>query len=155
MTLPESPLVFRGRVSFRSSKSGAGPPGERTILELNPQRRAKVLEITGWGRLEAGTLNLDVDRPAFDQLLTRSPAFVEPGETVVYPDPYKHIPMMRKAYLYYFAVAHVKDAKQNVLVRRAQVPGPIRVELYAADNLKAFFALNEGDIVEVDIPGRT
>ena len=30
---------FTGTVSSRSSKSAIGPPGERVILELNPERR--------------------------------------------------------------------------------------------------------------------
>jgi hypothetical protein len=52
-------LTFEGVVFFRSSKPGAtGPSGEAAILKLNPQRRERILALTGWKTLEAGSLNL-------------------------------------------------------------------------------------------------
>jgi len=153
MTDLEQPLAFKGRVGFRSSKGGDGPPGETAILDLNPQRRIKILEATGWSRLEPGSLNLDVDNSSFDLLLKQTPLLVEPSETIVYPEPYAQIPARRKAYLYYAATARAKNKTYAVLVRRAKVPGPIRVELFAPESLKAFFGLLEGDTVEVEVGG--
>lgn len=142
---------FVGVVSLRSSKNDNGPPGEMLILELNPQRRAKILELTGWDALEPGTLNLEVDNTVVEQLLTHKAAFIENGETVRYPARWKHIPLLRKAYYYYRAVARVQGKHHMVMIRRAQVPLPGRVELFASRNLKDFFGIAEGAQVELEL----
>jgi hypothetical protein len=48
------------RTPVRSSKSPLGPPGERVILDLNPERRERILELTAWPSLYSGSLNLEV-----------------------------------------------------------------------------------------------
>lgn len=143
--------ILNGRISFRSSKTNQGPPGERFVLEMNPQRRAKILELTGWARLEAGTLNVDVDLEPFDRLLRETAAWIEPGESVVYPQAYRHIPLQRKAYLYYRGVLDFNTESREVLVRRAECPGPIRIEVYAPENLKTSLELKESDEIRVTI----
>lgn len=144
-------LHLKGRVGFRSSKGGGGPPSESEVLLLNPQRRGQLLAVTGRSSLEPGSLNLDVDRPAFDQLLQETPVFKEPGASVKYPPRCEQIPLRRKAYLYYRAVASAKGRWCGVLLRRTEVRGPIRVELFSAESLKKRFELNAGDIVEVTV----
>jgi hypothetical protein len=61
---------FVGHVSYRSSKGRSGPPGEKAVLELNPQRRRAILKATGWGDLEPGTLNLAVAQKMVEELLS-------------------------------------------------------------------------------------
>jgi hypothetical protein len=128
-----------------------GPPGEKEILRLNPQRRLTILEVTGWSRLENGSLNLSVNNHVVENLLVSKPAFVEKGESITYPEGYKHIPLVRKAYYYYRAVACANGLRHDVLVRRAQVALPGRVELFAENNLTQVFGLREGDAVEVEL----
>jgi hypothetical protein len=38
----------------------SGPPGEKAILKLNPERLERIVEATGWCNLEPGTLNLEL-----------------------------------------------------------------------------------------------
>ena len=94
------PNKWTGRVFSRSSCGVGGPPGEKVILALNPGRRERILEATGWSNVEPGTLNVKVGAGVLDSLLQATPAFREPAETVIYPEGWKHIPRMRKAYLY-------------------------------------------------------
>lgn len=145
------PIRFTGRVSSRSSVATNGPPGEKAILELNPQRRVRILTLTGWPSLEPGTLNLEVDAGVLDLLQQAQTSLLEDARTIVYPDPWKSIPTRRKAYLYYKATASTSAASAAVLVRRAEIPVQGRVELFAAQNLRTALALRDGDLLEVEL----
>lgn len=145
-------MKFYGSVQFRSSiQPGVGPPGEAQVLALNPQRADQLLKVTGWSRLELGSLNLTVDASVVDGLLKFAPVLVEDAATVRYPDQYQHIPRMRKAYFYYAAAATYGNRSQPVLVRRALNPVPGRVELFASLNLTTNFSLSVGGKVLVEI----
>jgi hypothetical protein len=144
--------AFTGRVQFRSSVKPDGPPGESEILSLNPQRRVDILRTTGWSRLEDGTLNLIVRDDVVDGLLEHKPLLIEDAKTVVYPSQWKHVPLKREAYYYYRATAVAKGKRQEVLVRRAKVALPRRVELFAPISLKQLFPLADRDRVVVEIP---
>lgn len=48
--------IISGKVTFRSSSRSCGPPGEREIAKLNPQRIAAILRLTGWAGLKPGRL---------------------------------------------------------------------------------------------------
>jgi hypothetical protein len=143
-------ITVSGIVSRRSSiKQPHGPPGERDIQELNPERRERILEITGWARLVPGSLNLEVSDDALELLLTLEPAITEPSGTIVYPAPYQHIPLLRKAYFYYLAEARAHGKQVDVVARRAEVPPYSVVELFAADSIRDVLEVGDGDIVEV------
>lgn len=145
-------MNFKGAIQFRSSiRPGSGPPGETEILVLNPQRVANILKATGWECLEPGSLNLTVDNAVVDALFKLKPVWIEDGNTVRYPEAFKHIPQLRKAYYYYRARLNSGDNTQEVLVRRAQVPVPGRVELFAPINLTSTFNLAAGDQVVVEV----
>ncbi len=144
-------IKFTGVVTSRSSKSNQGPPGEKAILELNPQRLEGILEKTGWHSVEPGTLNLRVDNAVLASLLHSTPVLIEKAETVIYPEPWKHIPAMRRAYLYYDATARAKGKTQAVLVRRAENPVAGRIELFADRNLRDFLAVKDGDCLEIEV----
>ncbi len=144
-------MKFQGTVQFRSSiRPGAGPPGESEVLVLNPQRVENILKTTGWSRLEPGSLNLTVDNAVVNDLLKLKPVLIEDGSTVRYPDAFKHIPQLRKAYYYYCAQLNSGDSVQEVLVRRALVPVPGRIELFAPINLRSTLNLAMGDRVDVE-----
>ena len=150
-------IRFRGNVVFGSSaKLARGemvPPGEGRILELNPQRRQKILEVTGWLIVEPGTLNLDVDDAIPTKLLACTPAFVERAATIRYPAGFEHVPSLRVEYYYYHGVARAGRRPEPILARRAKVPPyPGLVELFAAVNLTKRFGLKSGDslLVEID-----
>lgn len=144
-------LMLTGKVSFRSSVRRGGPPGERDVIQLNPQRREKILHIAGWTELESGTLNVDLDRAQFDQLTPEAATWIEDGASVTYPPPYQHIPQKREAYFYYLGTLHVSGETRAVVVRRAKVPGPIRIEVYAAENLSNSLRLMAGEAVVLAI----
>jgi hypothetical protein len=78
------PKAFEGMVSSRSSTSAAGPPGEQVILELNPERREKLLELTSWRSLYPGTLNLEVDDAVLELLRDSETVWVEDAHEVRY-----------------------------------------------------------------------
>lgn len=144
-------VTLTGHVSFRSSVRPGGPPGERDVIQLNPQRRDKILRIAGWTELEPGTLNVDLDGSQFDLLTPEAATWIEDGASVVYPPLYQHIPRKREAYFYYRGTLHIRGKTRPVVVRRAKVPGPIRVEVYAAENLSRSLGLTSGDAVALEI----
>jgi hypothetical protein len=146
-------MEFEGKVQFRSSVRLSGPPGETEVLRLNPQREKQILEVTGWKTLKHGSLNLAVDNNVLDKLLMYTPAFVEPGESIIYPERFQHIPKMRVEYYYYTGVARVGENSQPVLVRRAKNPVRGRVELFAPVKLTEHFNIIAGDNVTVEIKG--
>jgi len=144
-------IRFDGKVQFRSSVRPSGPPGEAEVQRLNPQRVTQILEVTGWNSLEPGSLNLAVDDGVLDVLLEYTPALVEEGSSVNYPQKYQHIPTLRKAYYYYSGVASVGEKRHAVLVRRAFNPVPGRVELFASVKLTEYFGVTAGVQVVVEI----
>ncbi len=77
----------------------------------------------------------------------------ESADEVVYPEEYKHIPLLRQGYLYYRGVASRGGRNASVLVRRAINPLSIwdRVELLASVRLRQELQVSDGDIVEVRV----
>ena len=147
-----SALRFVGYVSFRSSLPNAGgPPGEVAIHSLNPQRETQICALTGWPRLEPGSLNLDVQDDVVPKLKALAPTWEEDGNTVIYPPSLEHIPKGRGAYLYYLGESQSGGKHQQVLVRTSRNPLPRRVELFAPIKLKSYFGLNAKDRVTVDV----
>ena len=145
-------MKFKGQVRFRSSVApGQGPPGEAEIQKLNPLRVAEILRVTGWARLEPGSLNLQVDPSVVSELNQGTPTLFEDASTIKYPSPYGGIPRLRGGYSYYLGVVQVGSAEQEVLVRRAVNPRKDRVELFAPVSLKEHFTLSPGSVVEVSV----
>lgn len=149
---PVAGLTIKGAVAFRSSLTDPpGAVGEKEILSLNPQRREQILVLTGWTFLEPGSLNLKVGSGAVDSLKNLPPAWIEDGLTVRYPPQYAHVPRMRRAYWYYFGTARRSGRSQVVLVRRAEVPLPDTIELFAPVRLTDLFGVVAKDEIEVDV----
>lgn len=145
-------MKFVGYVFFRSSKSpAAGPPGEAEVLELNPQRKIKILRATGWIGLETGSLNLKVDRDVVAGLEQYVPIVHEDGAEIIYPPKFQHIPKLREGYWYYEGVIYESDKTEEVLIRRAINPMWDRLELFAQINLKTKFGLKEKDPLTVQV----
>jgi hypothetical protein len=145
-----SDFSFTGRVGFRSSLPDArGPPGEATILSLNPRRADGIRSATGWSQVEPGSLNLEVGNEVVPALHKLTPTWTEDGSTVIYPPGLEHIPKKRGAYFYFLAQAHAKGKTEQVLVRTSRNPLPRRVELFAPISLKVVFELVMADPVEV------
>lgn len=143
-------MTVTGVVSRRSSvENPVGPPGEKEIQALNPARKERILEYTGWAKLEPGSLNLDVAESVLDLLLSFDPAITEPGTTIIYPEAHKTIPLMRKAYFYYDAEARANGNSIPVLVRRAEVPPRAIVELFAPENIRTTLDVEDGDAVDI------
>lgn len=145
------PSAFEGVVSSRSSKSADGPPGERIILELNPNRREKLLELTSWRGLYPGTLNLEVDNTVLDLLHESEAVWVEDARQVRYPNSWRHIPQLRKSYLYFEGIARSASFNIDVLIRRAGNPAPGRVELLAPQSIRDAFHVNDGDRLTIEL----
>jgi hypothetical protein len=148
-------LRFEGQFYIRSSVPGlnSGPPGEKALLLLNPSRRSKILALTGWPRLEEGSLNLKVPGIGFNELLKEPALWIEPGAEVRYPPLYSRIPKDRAEYYYYGARATVGKRTHKVLARRSKNPaGTSRpVELFASVNLTSYFDLKPDQWVEVEV----
>jgi hypothetical protein len=137
-----------GRVSSRSSRGGAGPPGENEILALNPQREVGLKRLMNWPRLEPGTLNVQCDEAQLQELVdSLRPAWVEVAASVLYPPKYSYIPGRRGGYRYFHATLCASGATIVVLVRRAIVPVRGRLEVFADCNLRSAAGLADGDAV--------
>jgi hypothetical protein len=76
-------MNFTGEYCPRSSagRQPGGPPGETEVLRLNPSRRTRILDATGWETLEPGSMNLAVSIRDFDALLSARPIITEQGKT--------------------------------------------------------------------------
>jgi CTP-dependent riboflavin kinase len=119
-----------------------------------------MLEVTGWDRLEPGSLNLDVESDVVRGLSALQPVLEESDADIVYPPPYEDVPRIRKGYRYYRGVVRTDIQQEDVLVRSAVVPPEVqrigapplkRVELLAARSLKKKFSLNARDVIEVEV----
>lgn len=152
-------MRFQGTFATRSSANpnlrppSKTPPGESEILRLNPARKQRILVITGWPRLEPGSLNLSIDSGVLEALLLYTPVWTELGSTVRYPPGWEHIPALRGEYYYYGAQANAAGKSEAVLVRRPKntVRYPMCVELFAATNLTALFGLQLGHKIAVEL----
>lgn len=137
-------------LSRSSGTRNAGPPGEAEILALNPAREQQLRKITGWQRVEPGTLNVYCVEAQIVSLLEKSvPAWQETGEDVIYPENYRYVPLMRKSYLYYLAQLQANGQRIGVLARRAEVPVEGVVELFANVALRTRLKLSEGNVAAV------
>lgn len=145
-------MRFIGTVQPRSTANpNHGPPSETEIQRLNPSRRTRILEITKWPDLEPGTLNLGVPNSVLAALAKVEAAWVENCSDVTYPEPFTHIPKLRVAYDYYLGVASKDGLEQEILIRKAKVPVPKRVDILAPVNLRGFFDLGDGDSLNVEL----
>lgn len=145
-------MEFEGLVEFRSSaRPRTGPPGESEIQARNPERVRRILEITGWQRLASGSLNVAVADSVVAALENHVPSLVEDASGISYPAPYEYIPKIRRAYWYYSAKVLDGDQPVEVLVRRAQIPVPGRVELFSAEPLVQRLGLQAGTSLRVRI----
>ena len=146
-------ITFQGIVELRSSATAAvgGPPGEAEVLSLNPERRDRILQATGWKTVFPGSLNLRVTEDCVHRLLLCIPIIRERGEEVVYPDAYSHIPKLRVGYLYFTGRITKGDTSAAVLFRRACNPLKNRLEAFAETRLWDALGLFEGDSVVLEV----
>ncbi len=145
-------MIFEGRYYQRSSKPGStGPSGETALRPLNPDRYAKMMAVMKWSQIEDGTVNIRVDHNYVEGLLDLKPSITENGNTVTYPGGRRTIQNVRKGWLYYAAEARYQGKTQEVLVRRGIVPLVGVLELFAQENLAAFFDLQEGCVLTVEV----
>lgn len=100
------------------------PPGESELLELNPDRHARICAAAGWSAMERGSLNLAVSPADFGLILLLTPVLVEPARLIRYPPPHQGIPAYRVEYRYYLATASFGDKSHAALARRAKTPAP-------------------------------
>lgn len=128
-----------------------GPPGEAEVLALNPTRRDRILQATGWKDLFPGTLNLKVTEDSVHRLLLCPPVIRERGADVVYPPQYAHIPELRAGYLYFRARIKNGDRVSSVLVRRACNPLRTRIEAFSELKLRDALGVSDGDSVVCEL----
>lgn len=145
-------IVFQATVGSRTSGGQlGGPPGESEVLALNPQRREKILQATGWKDLVPGTLNLEVVEDSVHRLLLCTPFIREKGEDVKYPQQYANIPKLRAGYLYYWARIKKGEKIATVLIRRACNPLKTRLEAFSEQKLRDSLSLTDGETVVCEI----
>jgi hypothetical protein len=148
--------VIAGVVRLRSSllpesARKESPPGEAEVLRMNPHRADKLLAITGWSRLEPGTLNVVIAKELFDALLNIAPVWSEDGASITYPTRFAHIPKQRGPYLYYRARATAGERSEEVLLRRPQNAISTTIELYAPVKLMDSLTIGNGDSLTVEL----
>jgi hypothetical protein len=154
----EANMVVSGTVKLRSSLLPEAvrrerPPGEAEVLRMNPHRADRLCAITGWPRLEAGSLNLLIAAEPFEALMRVTPLWIEDGASIVYPPRFACIPKDRGPYRYYRARATVGERSEEVLVRRPTNAISTTIELYAPVKLMASLRVANGDNVTVEIRG--
>ncbi len=143
-------MKIKGKIYSRSSKKSKGPPGEKELLMLNPQRKERILAETGWKDLYEGSLNLKVKEKDVYNLLAYNPLFVETD--VKYPEKYANIIKKRVGYLYYLCYV-VKDKRKHIaLIRRAFNPCKECLELFSYERLRDWGNWKDGDKIKVLIP---
>ena len=141
-------MEFTAKVSSRSSHDPRGPPGEAEVLKRTPQRRLKILEVTGWTEVVPRTLDLEVAPGIVDQLLSLSPVIEEAAASVVYGPPYQDIPRKGGGYLYYAATISRSGISAPTLIRRpVELQLPQRVEAFSDRYLHDFLRVDDGDKV--------
>jgi len=142
---PQSFFCGVAKVFSRSSRTQGGPPGEREILAINPNRYDGILGVTGWQRIEPGTLNLQLLFNFTEAARNIAPLFYESGESVCYPQGYEHIPKARMGYWYYQGYVQSQGQRAPVLFRRAVTPNSEEVvEVFAERNLRETLKLQDG-----------
>lgn len=145
--------TFHGIVGSRSSTAPSeGPPGEKEVLSLNPQRQDRILQATGWKKLFHGSLNLEVNEGCVHRLLLCTATIRERGEDVKYPKEYAFIPLLRVGYLYYSGRLKKGNKTESVLIRRACNPLPTRLDVFSEQQLRESLELSDGEsiVCEVD-----
>lgn len=143
--------TFVATVSSRSSQKPGGPPSEREVLQLNPLRRERILQVTKWTDLFPGSLNLEVDADCVHRLLLCAPAIREDGEHVQYPAAYACIPKLRVGYLYFSGRLRKDDNMVPVLFRRAANPLARRIEAFSSRSLRDALSLVDRDTVICEV----
>lgn len=145
-----SSFFGKARVFARSSHAATagGPPGAKAIMENNPSQRDDLLAVTGWQRIEAGTLNLQALFDPKDLVQKIAPLFFESGSGIIYAAPYEHVPYIRMGYFYYQGFLQYEGRHAPVLIRRAAVPtSPDVLEVWAEHNLREQLNLVDGNDV--------
>ena len=118
---------------------------------MNPTRRDRVFQATGWKDLFPGTLNLKVTEDAVHRLLLCTPVIRERGDDVAYPPRYAYVPKLRVGYLYFRARIKNGDRVSSVLVRRACNPLPTRIEAFSELKLRDTLGVADGDSVVCEV----
>jgi hypothetical protein len=144
---------FTATVSARSSRGVGGPPGEKKVMELNPNRIERLRLATGWSQVELGSLNLEVIDGVVDRLAQCALAMEESASEILYPSPYQSIPTRRGGYLYYRAVLCTGECRADVLLRRAVNPLPNRIEAFCDVNLRQALQVGDNDVVWCEVDG--
>lgn len=144
---------FKGEVTFRSSRPGAGgPPGEAELFRINPQREVALCACTGWTRVEPGSLNLRVEDGVVERLGDLCECYFEHPSLIKYPNGKSRIPEDRGGYNYYRALIRNAERTEPILIRRAK-DKPLKnlVEAYAPLRLTKVLGLQEETAVEIEV----
>ncbi len=143
---------LKGEVYSRSSKKESGPPSEREILKLNPEREKALCKVFKWDSLEPGSLNLMIPDKKLKVLSGVQPVLTE--SDVKYPEGYEKIPLKRQPYLYYKCKVYNGKKKIKALARRASNPVKNCLEIFAEKNLRDKCKLKDGDSVTIRVYGK-
>ena len=152
-------IEFIATVSARSSLPGGGrgAPGETVVSGLNPDRMARLQKLMGWSRVEPGTLNFELQVSLVEVGLEKlTPAWVEPPESVRYPEGYGHIPKLRDGWRYFRARLVTDSGELPVLAKWPAKAGrwhKTRIEVFANIKIRDHFGLTDGDTVRMIIEG--
>ncbi|MGH7181298.1 MAG: hypothetical protein ACREJN_04900 [Nitrospiraceae bacterium] len=128
-----------------------GPPHEAEVLAMNPGRRERILQTTGWQNLFPGSLNLKVTEDSVHRLLLCTAVICERGEDILYHPQYAKLMKLRVGYLYFRGRIKKGNVVSWVLIRRACNPLPTRVEAFSELKLREALEVSDGDTVVCEV----
>ena len=142
-------VIFAGTL-----RTHGGGTGAKRVMDENPERATFIKDITGWDRVEHGTLTLDNTDPLPDAALARVACLgMEPPDLMPHLSARdREIAKMRGVPSYYGGVAFTGPVARLVVV--SQQPRPAvkhRLEVMADVRLRRFLALRDEEKVRVTI----
>ena len=146
---------MRPTVTFEATLiTRGGGTGAKRVMEENPERVGFIRAITGWDKVEPGTLTMDHAQPCPVPALEGTALLgTEPEGLLVSPKPRDaHIESLRGPPSYYCGIAHSNDRKYRVVL--SQQPRPAvkdRLEIIADERLRDVLEIEDGDKVRVEI----
>lgn len=124
------------------------PPGESSILKINPNRKKLIQNLTDWNEVYAGTFNIRTKISPQSIKNNIIPCAYEPGINVNYPNKHELIPKKRIGYWYYHGYIYNKNKIFPVLFRYPEYPAFEDVlEVFSEKNLRENLEINENSII--------
>ncbi len=146
---------FQGQLIDRSrGRPGLGAPSSRELMEKVPAWTEFIASVTGWERVEHGTLTLDHVKPLPLPTLGSIVCLgIEPeGLFDEYDPSYGNLMRRRGTRRFYGAIARAHDLESVAVVSQQENPAlDHRLEIYSSVRLRDALQIESGAAVEVAV----